>query len=70
MDTARLNLEHLATLRDLELGYPLHEAVRYRISGTDMNVFRSPSLQEMVGQPGALSQDAFRTLVIRQGGIG
>lgn len=70
MDTQRLNLQDLETLRYLELGYPIHEAVRHSVLWPDVHVGKTPSLQEIVGQPGALSQDAFDALILRQGGIG
>ena len=70
MELSRLNLEDLEAVRDLELGYPVHEAMRYRIRWGDMNVLRTPSLQDLVGQPGALSQDAFSALIVRQGSVG
>ena len=63
------NLNDLETRRDLELGYPVHEAVRDSIVRRDVNVTKSSSLQEMVGQPSALSQDAFGTLIVRQRSI-
>ena len=64
------DLDDLNTRRDLELGYPLHEAVRERVPGADMHVTGTASIQELVGQPGSLAQDAFRALVIRQSRLG
>jgi len=60
------NLNDLEARRDLELGYPVHEAVRDSVVRRDVNITKSSSLQEMVGQPSALSQDAFSSLIIRQ----
>src|SRR5579872_7192443 len=65
----QLNLENLAALRDLELGYPVHEAMRDRLLWGDVDVPSSPSLQQLVGQPCALSQNAFSAFIIRQGGV-
>jgi len=60
------NLNDLETRRDLELGYPVHEAVRDSVVRRDVNVAKSSSLQELVGQPSALSQDALSALIVRQ----
>lgn len=64
-----LNLEHMVPMRDGELRYPLYEPVSQSIFGRDVNILNSPSIQELVGQPGALSQDAFSALIVRQGGF-
>ena len=66
----KLDLDDLNTRRDLELGYPLHEAVRERVPGADVNVTGTASIQELVGQPGSLAQDAFRALIVRQSRLG
>lgn len=55
----------IETHRYLVLGYPVHEAVCHRASTHD-GFSDTPSLQDLVGQPLVLSQDAFRTLAHRQ----
>ena len=69
MDRTNLNLNDLISRRERELGYPMHESMLKRDLRRDMNVAESASIQEIVGQPGTLSQDCFRALIIRQGGI-
>ncbi len=69
MDTSKLNLVDAESLRNLELGYPVHEAISKIALHGDMRIGKSVTLQEMVGNPFALSQDAFRAVIIRQGRV-
>ncbi len=68
MDKARSNLKHPEATRDGEFFYPMHDFVLDRYVRRDMYIGISPSIQEIVGQPGALSQDCFRALIVSQGG--
>lgn len=60
MDKPSLNLKDLRPLWERELRYPVHESVCQGVLRKDMNVSGSASIQEIVGQPGALSQDCFQ----------
>ena len=69
MDTPKLNLKDLCALRERELNYPVHESVAESLFGKNVNVPVSASIQELVGQPSALAQDAFSALILRQSGL-
>lgn len=69
MDKPSSNLKYLRPLWEGELSYPIHESVIQGILRKDVNVFGSASIQEIVGQPGALSQDAFSSLILRQSSL-
>ncbi len=69
MDKPRLNLNDLVPLWERELLYSVHKSVLESQPRSDVDIFASPSVQDLVGEAGALTQDAFRSLVVRQRGI-
>lgn len=66
MDKPSLNLKNLRPFWERELNYPVHESVAQGVIRQNVNVLGTPSIQDLVGQPGALSQDAFSSLILRQ----
>ncbi len=69
MDKPRLNLNDLIPLWERKFSDPVHKPVRESDVWSNVDISRSASIQEIVGKPGSLSQDAFSTLVIRQGRV-
>ena len=65
----RLDLNELNTLRNAEFGDRVDDFMLERHVRRDMYVGKSPSIQEIVGQPGALTQDAVRAFIVRQRGL-
>ena len=66
MDKPRLNLNDLVPLWEREFHDRMRKSVLDGDFGNDMNVLKSASIQDLVGQPGTLSQDAFGSFVVRQ----
>ena len=63
-----LDLEHLKAVRDRELAVFVGNRLFDRYVGLYPYVSKSPTVQELVGQPGAISQDCISALIVRQGG--
>src|SRR5690606_33322469 len=61
-----LDLENLKALRDRELTELMRNPLFHSYPGLNPYVGKAPSVQEIVGQPGALAQDCVRALIIRQ----
>lgn len=68
MNRADLYLKDLDALRNAEFGERVDDFMLERHVRRDMYVGKSASIQEIVGQPGAFTQDAVRAFIIRQGG--
>lgn len=69
MNRANSNLDYGDPRRNDKLFDRVDDFMFERYVRRDMNVERSTSIQELVGQPGAISQDAVCALIIRQGGV-
>ena len=65
----QLKLKDLLPLWERKLTYLMNEAVFERFLRRDVDILGPPSIQEIVGERGALAQDAFCTLIVRQGGV-
>lgn len=69
MDKPSSNLKYLRPFGESELRYPVHDSVLQGICRKDVDILGSTSIQEIVGQEGALSQDAFSSLIVRQSSL-
>jgi hypothetical protein len=68
MHARNSNLHVLGAIGDPELYDLVHYAVLQGILGAEVYLPRTPSIQELTGKLGTLSQDCFDALVLQQGG--